>query len=95
MPVTSVKTGISQMKKIRGEIWCKMPVTTEVSGISLEISPYYPAIVSDGEISSDMLVLTKETGISQEIWLSNFSRNRWYKHALDRFKRIISVKVLR
>ena len=44
-----------------------MPVTTEVTGISPEISPYNSAIVSDGEISSEMPDPTEETGISQEI----------------------------
>ena len=51
-----------------------MPVTSVGTGISLEISPseknesfpYYAAVVSDGEISSEMPVLTEETGISQE-----------------------------
>ena len=52
-----------------------MPVTYVGTGISLETSPtenneifpYYPTVVSDGEISSEMPVLTEETGISQEI----------------------------
>ena len=44
-----------------------MPVTTEVTGISPEISPYNPGIVSDGEISSEMPVTQVETGISHEI----------------------------
>ena len=50
-----------------------MPVPTEETGISPEISPYNPAIVSDGEISSEMPVPIDETGISLEISLLMYS----------------------
>ena len=46
-----------------------MPVTTGVTGISLEISPYNLANVSDREFSSEMPVPTEETDISHEISL--------------------------